>query len=416
MNYMKKLKMVAFVVLMVIVLLSINSMPVFAASDNPILDPDFWEPTTSGDDILSDKVGVILGVIQTIGIIVSVIVLMVLGIKYMLGSAEEKAINKKAMIPYLVGAFMVFSVSTIPNFIYQFTQSVFCEHKNIDKVSAIISVNVGKEQYHELCKICPDCGAYVTYSTARHDYVTNGFVDENSVRCRECDYTTSGNLDCSHNYVDGPFYQDIGDYALEYNVCQDCLGKVITGTLCEKHKLQGNKKTYKDISVEGGREQHEVYDECIRCGELILISTEKHEYKMEGFSDEDYKWYCLKCGFVLQNGEAGCEHTSLGNELLYESSEKGHIGYRKCLDCDGKVKEPGKTTTHTYIMDGFTDEDYKWYCKYCNYAPKTGDIDCEHTDLRTDEIKQIGDTYFVICNGCEGKVKIDPADILYPDN
>ena len=49
----------------------------------------------------------------TIGIIVAVVVLLVLGIKYMMGSASEKAEYKKTMIPYLVGALLIFGASAI---------------------------------------------------------------------------------------------------------------------------------------------------------------------------------------------------------------------------------------------------------------------------------------------------------------
>ena len=38
---------------------------------------------------------------------VSVITLVVLGIKYMVGSIEERAEYKKSMIPYLIGAFLI---------------------------------------------------------------------------------------------------------------------------------------------------------------------------------------------------------------------------------------------------------------------------------------------------------------------
>ena len=62
----------------------------------------------------------IMGVIQVLGVVIAVIVLMVLGIKYMMGSAEEKAEYKKTMIPYLVGAILIFAASTIANVVYQF--------------------------------------------------------------------------------------------------------------------------------------------------------------------------------------------------------------------------------------------------------------------------------------------------------
>lgn len=58
------------------------------------------------------KIGnVIIGVIRTVGSIVSVGVLIVLGIKYMAGSVEEKAEYKKAMMPYVLGAFLVFGIT-----------------------------------------------------------------------------------------------------------------------------------------------------------------------------------------------------------------------------------------------------------------------------------------------------------------
>lgn len=62
----------------------------------------------------------IMGVIQVVGVVLAVIILMIIGIKYMMGSAEEKAEYKKTMIPYIVGAILIFSASTIANVIYQF--------------------------------------------------------------------------------------------------------------------------------------------------------------------------------------------------------------------------------------------------------------------------------------------------------
>ena len=57
------------------------------------------------------------------GVAVSVIVLAVLGIKYMLGSASEKAEYKKRMMPYLIGAICLFSASSIANIIYEIVKS-----------------------------------------------------------------------------------------------------------------------------------------------------------------------------------------------------------------------------------------------------------------------------------------------------
>ncbi len=68
-----------------------------------------------------DKLGnKIIGAIQAIGSIVAVAILVVLGVKYMMGSAEEKAEYKKTMIPYIIGAVLVFMASNIAGFIFNF--------------------------------------------------------------------------------------------------------------------------------------------------------------------------------------------------------------------------------------------------------------------------------------------------------
>ena len=68
--------------------------------------------------------GNIVSIITTIGIIVAVIVLLVLGIKYMMGSAAEKAEYKKTMIPYLVGAVLIFGASAIAKAVIAMTGSL----------------------------------------------------------------------------------------------------------------------------------------------------------------------------------------------------------------------------------------------------------------------------------------------------
>ena len=55
----------------------------------------------------------IIGVLQLFGSILSVIVLIVLGIKYMLGSVEERAQYKESMMPYIIGAVLIFGIVNI---------------------------------------------------------------------------------------------------------------------------------------------------------------------------------------------------------------------------------------------------------------------------------------------------------------
>ena len=69
--------------------------------------------TEDDTQIITSKGATIVSVIQVIGVVVTVISLMVMGIKYMIGSIEEKADYKKTMIPYLIGVFIFFSLTQV---------------------------------------------------------------------------------------------------------------------------------------------------------------------------------------------------------------------------------------------------------------------------------------------------------------
>ena len=62
--------------------------------------------------------------VTKVGVVVAVIILLVLGIKYMMGSASEKAEYKKTMIPYLVGAILIFGASAITKVVVGLAQGI----------------------------------------------------------------------------------------------------------------------------------------------------------------------------------------------------------------------------------------------------------------------------------------------------
>lgn len=117
---MKKLSRILSIVI-IITMLAAMATNVFAA-----IDP---AEISSGADTEADgtilKVGnMVLTIITNVGMILAVIIIAVLGVKYMMGSTSEKAEYKKSMIPYLVGAVLVFGASAIGRAIIQFGQSV----------------------------------------------------------------------------------------------------------------------------------------------------------------------------------------------------------------------------------------------------------------------------------------------------
>lgn len=81
------------------------------------MNPDNWKPTstteTSGTEKIQNIGNKIIGPIRVLGSIISVVTLVIIGIKYILGSVEEKAEYKKTMLPYLIGAVIVFAITNL---------------------------------------------------------------------------------------------------------------------------------------------------------------------------------------------------------------------------------------------------------------------------------------------------------------
>ena len=82
-------------------------------------DLDDYGKVTTSSSVFEDKVGTILAVVQVIGSLFAVISWIAMGIKYMLGSIEEKAQYKKTLLPYFIGSILVFGISNILNVVYQ---------------------------------------------------------------------------------------------------------------------------------------------------------------------------------------------------------------------------------------------------------------------------------------------------------
>ena len=80
--------------------------------------------SASGTTNVKTTGGKIVGLIRVVGTIAAVGMLIVLGIKYMVGSAEERAEYKKTMVPYIVGAVLIFASTTLVGVIYDLSMSL----------------------------------------------------------------------------------------------------------------------------------------------------------------------------------------------------------------------------------------------------------------------------------------------------
>lgn len=120
---MKKTKKILLILLTFFVFMfifnivaNVYAAPTFSVEDLTGTQPSNTSITNVGNGIVT--------ILTTIGIVLSVIVLVILGIKYMMGSVEERADYKKTMMPYVIGATLVFAASIIANIIYNIANDI----------------------------------------------------------------------------------------------------------------------------------------------------------------------------------------------------------------------------------------------------------------------------------------------------
>ncbi len=90
------------------------------SSGSDVLNPRLFEGKQGIDDVESTTTTVMttaVRVVQIVGVAVAVIMLVVLGIKYVSASPSEKADIKKSLMIYVVGAILIFLAAGILEFI-----------------------------------------------------------------------------------------------------------------------------------------------------------------------------------------------------------------------------------------------------------------------------------------------------------
>lgn len=109
----KKLKFVLSISLLSILIINFMVPYVNAAAD--IIDPDkvLQYTNVEANDKVLKTANIVIGTIQVIGTVISVAVITLLGVKYIMGSVEERADYKKAFVPYIVGVIFIFATTTV---------------------------------------------------------------------------------------------------------------------------------------------------------------------------------------------------------------------------------------------------------------------------------------------------------------
>ncbi len=109
----KTMKVIGIVAMIMLLVLGMTTISSAGTVDPGAIAGNLTGTVSNAQNDVTNIGNQIIGIITTVGVVVAVVILLVLGIKYMMGSASEKAEYKKTMIPYLVGAILIFGASAI---------------------------------------------------------------------------------------------------------------------------------------------------------------------------------------------------------------------------------------------------------------------------------------------------------------
>ena len=178
-------KKIINVVLMVSLVLFVFEFKVLAVRPSEVL----IETQIQGGENLKIVGERILGVILSIGIVLAVIIMIVIGIKYIMGSVDEKAGYKKSMIPYAVGCIILVCAPTIATMVYKMSEAT--QSKDIIQTRYHLNNMVadGIERGTGCKKIETECKCDKNQAVFEDCYycVGCGTILYDRTRCKRCD-------------------------------------------------------------------------------------------------------------------------------------------------------------------------------------------------------------------------------------
>ena len=111
-------------ILMLVIMLATVAMPVFATDAGystviKNIKDKAEDPTTNVDTTGMEEIaGKVLKLVRNVAVILAVILITVLGVKYMMGSVEEKAGYQKSFVPLIVGAVVVVAATQLATMLF----------------------------------------------------------------------------------------------------------------------------------------------------------------------------------------------------------------------------------------------------------------------------------------------------------
>lgn len=108
---------IIFIICLLTVSQTVQAQNMGEGTEEKTFNPEEYKPdstnSVSGATQLEKIGNRFIGAIQVIGAIISVVALIIIGIKYIMGSVEEKAEYKETLKPYLIGAIMLFGITNL---------------------------------------------------------------------------------------------------------------------------------------------------------------------------------------------------------------------------------------------------------------------------------------------------------------
>ena len=123
-------KLLKVIIISISIIITIFSLQLTSYADNDevslgesaggvssILNTSDYKPSPAPSDSFNSKIATLLSILQVVGVIAIVVGISIMGFNTIMGSAEEKAVEQKKAIGLIVGAVMIFGVTTIAKFI-----------------------------------------------------------------------------------------------------------------------------------------------------------------------------------------------------------------------------------------------------------------------------------------------------------
>lgn len=117
----KRIVKILTIILMVVALVNITN---FVYADDINTEDFAGIYTKDGVSDLDNKTGKILSIVQIAGTAISLVAMIILGMKYMLSSPDDKATIKEKLVPYVIGVIIFFAASNLVTIVLKFAMGM----------------------------------------------------------------------------------------------------------------------------------------------------------------------------------------------------------------------------------------------------------------------------------------------------